>query len=129
MTVGAKGSWVSAAPAGTKLMSLLLVAYATAISLVLFQTITNNRILTRDHGLPLLFVLLQTALVFALGATGVAALDARLLFMMQAASMILFSTTLFRWLFSGGVRSLAPAVMVGILLGGLFRSAPPSCKE
>ncbi len=124
MTVGAKGSWSFLLPfRGTKLMSLLLVAYATAISTVLFQTITNNRILTPAiMGFDSLFVLLQTALVFALGAAGVAALDARLLFMMQAASMILFSTVLFRWLFSGGVRSLHLLLLVGILLGGLFRS-------
>jgi len=43
MTLGAKGSWSFILPfRGIKLLSLLLVAYAIAVSTVLFQTVTNN---------------------------------------------------------------------------------------
>lgn len=47
MTLGAKGSWSFVlAFRGVKLWALLMVAYAIAVSTVLFQTVTNNRILT-----------------------------------------------------------------------------------
>ena len=51
MTIGAKGSWSFVLPfRGTKLAAMILVAYSIALSTVLFQTITNNRILALKDG-------------------------------------------------------------------------------
>ena len=45
MTIGARGSWSFILSfRGTKLLGMVLVGYAIALSTVLFQTITNNRI-------------------------------------------------------------------------------------
>lgn len=124
LTLGAKGSWSFVlAFRGIKLATLLLVAYAVAISTVLFQTATNNRILTPAvMGFDALYVLLQTGLTFCLGNLQVSQIDPRLLFAGQALMMVILSGLLFRWLFSGALRSLHLLLLVGILLGGLFRS-------
>jgi iron complex transport system permease protein len=124
MTLGAKGSWsFILAFRGQKLATLLIVAYAIAVSTVLFQTVTGNRILTPSiMGFDALHGLAQTCLVFFLGSSGLSGLDPRLVFTAQAAIMMLFCISLFRSLFSGAIRSLHLLLLVGILIGGLFRS-------
>lgn len=124
MTLGAKGSWSFILPfRGTKLVGMVLVAYAIAVSTVLFQTVTNNRILTPSiMGFDALYALIQTTMVFFLGAQVTTAIDARLLFIVECSAMVLFSCLLYRWLFSGAVRSLHVLMLVGIIFGILFRS-------
>ena len=77
MTLGAQGRWDFVLPfRGKKLLALVLVAYAIAVSTVLFQTVVNNRILTPSiMGFDALYVLIQTVLMFSLGATRVASND------------------------------------------------------
>jgi iron complex transport system permease protein len=124
MTLGARGSWAFVLSfRGTKLAALLLVAYAIAISTVLFQTITNNRILTPSiMGFDSLYALLQTVLVFTLGAGVVSAIEPRIMFLIEVTTMVCFSLVLYRFLFSGAVRSLHLLMLVGIIFGVLFRS-------
>ena len=124
MTLDAKGSWSFVLPfRGRKLLSLVLVAYSVAISTVLFQTVTNNRILTPSiMGFDALYVLIQTGIVFFLGASALNAQDPQLRFVLEVAVMVGFSALLFRWLFVGEERSLHLLVLVGIVIGILFRS-------
>jgi iron complex transport system permease protein len=124
MVLGARGSWSFILPfRGTKLLGLALVAAAVAVSTVLFQTVTNNRILTPSiMGFDSLYVLIQTCVVFFLGSQTLGALDPRLAFIVQVAVMVAFSIVLFRWLFVNGERSLHLLVLVGIVFGILFRS-------
>ncbi|CUA99325.1 iron chelate uptake ABC transporter family permease subunit [Pannonibacter indicus] len=124
MTLGVKAGWAFILPfRGQKLASLVLVAYAVAVSTVLFQTLTNNRILTPSiMGFDALYVLLQTVLVFTLGSAFVTSLDPRLLFVGEVAIMAGFSLILFQLLFSGAIKGLHLMMLVGILLGALFRS-------
>ena len=124
MTLGAKGSWSFVIPfRGKKLISLALVAYSVAVSTVLFQTVTANRILTPSiMGFDALYVLLKTAIVFFLGAGALTSLDPQLQFVVEVVVMVVFSGLLFRWLFLGEERSLTLLVLVGIVFGILFRS-------
>ncbi|MBO0128472.1 iron chelate uptake ABC transporter family permease subunit [Agrobacterium sp. OT33] len=124
MTLGATGDWsFILAFRGVKVASLVLVAYAIAISTVLFQTITNNRILTPSiMGFDALYVLLQTLLVFFLGAQTVSAIDPRLMFCIEVAIMVGFSLVLYSFLFSGSVKGLHLLMLIGIIFGILFRS-------
>ena len=124
MTLGARGNWDFVLPfRGRKLLSLALVAYAVAVSTVLFQTVTNNRILTPSiMGFDALYILLQTAIVFFLGAGALATLNDQLQFGVEIVVMVVFSSLLFRWLFLGEERSLHLLVLVGIVFGILFRS-------
>lgn len=124
MTLGAKGSWSFVLPfRGRKLLSLALVAYAIAISTVLFQTVTNNRILTPSiMGFDALYILLKTATVFFLGPQMLALMDPHLQFGIEVVLMIGFSWLLFQWLFLSEGRSLHLLVLVGIVFGIFFRS-------
>ncbi|MFD2236866.1 iron chelate uptake ABC transporter family permease subunit [Aureimonas populi] len=124
MTLGARGSWSFILPfRGRKLLSLLLVAYSVAISTVLFQTVTNNRILTPSiMGFDALYVLIKTGLVFFLGVGALVSIDPQAQFGIEVAVMVVFSALLFRWLFLGEERSLHLLVLVGIVFGILFRS-------
>jgi iron complex transport system permease protein len=124
MTLNARGRWDFILPfRGMKVLSMVLVAYAVAVSTVLFQTVSHNRILTPSiMGFDALYVLIQTGLIFTLGSAGLAALDPRLLFGIEVAAMVAFSGLLYRWLFSGSSRSLHLLLLVGIVFGVLFRS-------
>ena len=124
MTLGAKGSWSFVLPfRGRKLVSLCLVAYSVAVSTVLFQTVTNNRILTPSiMGFDALYVLIQTAIVFFLGIGALGTLNPQAQFAVEVLVMVGFSGLLFQWLFLGEERSLHLLVLVGIVFGILFRS-------
>jgi len=124
MLVGARGNWDFVLPfRGTKLLGLVLVAYSIAVSTVLFQTVTNNRILTPAiMGFDTLFLLIQTLIVFFFTSAALGTFDARLQFLVEIGAMVGFSVLLFRWLFIGGERSLHLLVLVGIVFGVLFRS-------
>ncbi|WP_175429724.1 iron chelate uptake ABC transporter family permease subunit [Azospirillum argentinense] len=129
MTLGARGKWdFILAFRGTKVAAMVLVGYAVAVSTVLFQTITNNRILTPSvMGFDHLYRMIQTLLVFQFGSGLVASLDPRLRFGIEVASMVVFSGLLYWWLFNGAGRgdnrrSLHLLLLVGIVFGVLFRS-------
>jgi len=124
MTLNARGRWDFILPfRGMKVLSMVLVGYAIAVSTVLFQTVSHNRILTPSiMGFDALYILIQTSLVFTIGSTGLTFLDPRLLFIVNVAAMVAFSSVLYRWLFSGSSRSIHLLVLVGIVFGVLFRS-------
>ncbi|WP_244468815.1 iron chelate uptake ABC transporter family permease subunit [Devosia limi] len=124
MTLGARGSWSFVLPfRGRKLLSLIVVAYAVAMSTILFQTVTNNRILTPSiMGFDALYILIKTGLVFFLGIGALTTLDTQAQFVVEVLVMVAFSGLLFRWLFLGQERSLHLLVLVGIVFGILFRS-------
>ncbi|QJR20607.1 iron chelate uptake ABC transporter family permease subunit [Pelagibacterium halotolerans] len=124
MTVGARGSWSFIIPfRGTKVLQMILVGYAIAVSTVLFQTVTHNRILTPSiMGFDAMFVLIQTTLVFFVGGLATAMIDPMLMFLFEMLAMVAFALLLFRWLFTGQQRSLHLLVLVGIIIGTFFRS-------
>lgn len=125
MLLGAKGSWAFVLPfRGTKLLGLVLVAVSVAVSTVLFQTVTNNRILSPAiMGFDWLYVLIQTLAIFFVGWETMGTVDPRLTYMGEVVIMVGCSVALFRWLFVDGNRSLHLLVLVGIVFGILFRSS------
>ncbi|MEL4072040.1 iron chelate uptake ABC transporter family permease subunit [Ochrobactrum sp. GPK 3] len=124
MTIGAKGSWSFILSfRGTKLAAMVLVAYAIAVSTVLFQTVTNNRILTPSiMGFDALYILIQTVIVFFFGAVHVDWIGPNIRFITETVVMVLFAGSLYYWLFSGAARSLHLVMLVGIICGVFFRS-------
>lgn len=124
LLLNARGSWDFLLPfRGRKLAALAVVAVAIALSTVVFQTVTQNRILTPAiMGFDALYVLIQTGLIFGLGAGRVSALDARLVFGLELGTMVLFALLLFKWMFGPAARNLHLLMLVGIVLGTLFRS-------
>lgn len=124
MFLGAKGSWSFILKfRGIKLAGLVLVAYAIAVSTILFQTVTNNRILTPSiMGFDSLYILIQTMLIFIFGSAGVAMMDPNLRYAGEILVMIVLSGLLYRWCFVGKERNLHLLVLAGIIIGVFFRS-------
>lgn len=109
---------------GLTLATMLLVAFAASTSTLLFQTVTNNRILTPSiMGFENLFVLIQTLIIFMFGAKGIPWVGISGKFVCEALLLVLFSAVLYRWLFLGKRDNLHLVLLVGIICGTLFRSA------
>lgn len=108
---------------GLILATMLLVAFAAGVATVLFQTVTNNRILTPSvMGLEALFILIQTMLVFFVDANGFRVLGITGKFLCESALLLLFSVFLYRWLLTGVGINLHKVLLVGLVCGTLFRS-------
>ena len=108
---------------GLILATMLLVAFAAGVATVLFQTVTNNRILTPSvMGLEALFILIQTMLVFFVDADGFRVLGITGKFLCESALLLLFSVFLYRWLLTGVGINLHKVLLVGLVCGTLFRS-------
>lgn len=124
MALGANGQWAFVLPfRGGKLAAMLLVAYAVALSSVLFQTVTHNRILTPSvMGFDALYLLIQSVVVFGFGQSAGVVNHPVVAFALEELAMTAFACLLFRWLFTDAVRSLHLMMLVGIVFGLLFRS-------
>lgn len=121
--VGLRGNWEYALiRRGTNVAGMVLVAFAVAASTVLFQTVTENRILTPSiMGFDALYLLLQTALAFSMGAQAWSITAPPLKFGVEVLTMVAFSLLLYRWLFRGSTRTLHLMLLIGIVFGSVFR--------
>ncbi|QBI21997.1 enterobactin ABC transporter permease [Egibacter rhizosphaerae] len=124
LLVDISGDWGFAlALRGRKVAAMVLVAVAIAVSTVLFQTVTHNRILTPSiMGFDSLYVLLQSVGVYFLGAVALANAPPELRFAVEATMMVAFAVVLHRWLFGRHGRDLYVLVLAGIVFGTLFSS-------
>ena len=123
LTLGARGDWgFILAFRGEKLLALTVVGVAIAVSTVVFQTITANRILTPAiMGFDALYITIQTVLVFALGSTGLIALQGLLLFAVETAVMVAAASALFLFVLRRS-DDMGRMVLTGIVFGILLRS-------
>ncbi len=124
LTVNVNGYWDFALPLrGKKLMALMVVGYAIGVSTLLFQTLTHNPILTPSLlGFDSLYVLLQSLLVFFLGAISFTSINPIAKFTLEIVLMFGASLLLFRLLFSKSSQDLTRLILVGVIFGVLFRS-------
>ena len=68
---------------------MMLTGSGIAVSSVIFQTVTNNRILTPSVlGLDSLYTLLQTFIVFVFGSLQMAAIGSNMNFLLAGALMM-----------------------------------------
>jgi iron complex transport system permease protein len=124
LTVGVTGSWDYALmQRSRRIAAMVVVGVAIAVSTVLFQTVTNNRILTPEiMGFDRLFVLIQTFGVFFLGAATVTTADPRLRFAVEVVVLVAFGAVLYRSLFGRTERDVHVLVLLGVVLGSVFTS-------
>lgn len=124
LTLGVNGHWDFALPfRGRKVLAMAVVGCAIALSTVMFQTITNNRILTPSiMGFDALYMLIQTLAIFFLGSVGLIQLGEATRFGVEVVAMTGFAGALYWWLFVAVQRSLDLLVLVGIVFGVMFRS-------
>ena len=86
-----------------KIYAMILTGGAIGFSSLIFQTVTNNRILTPSIlGIDSLYVLLQTSVVFLLGSSSVIMSDGNINFIITIASMLLFSSLMYKFIFKNG---------------------------
>ncbi|MDN6332226.1 MAG: iron chelate uptake ABC transporter family permease subunit, partial [Micrococcaceae bacterium] len=119
MPAGSSGYWRIAELRGTSVVVMLVVACCQAMATVSFQTVTNNRIITPSiMGFESLYVAVQTAAVFFLGAAGVTAVQGLPQFVLQVVVMVGLSLALYGWLLSGKYANIQVMLLIGIIIGG-----------
>jgi iron complex transport system permease protein len=106
-----------------KALSIAFTAIAIAVSSTIFQTVSNNRILTPSVlGLDSLYMLVQTLIVFFLGSMNILIADKNVNFIITVLLMLFFSGLLYRFLFNKEKTDLMKLLLVGMIFGTLFQS-------
>lgn len=106
-----------------KIYAIILTGGAIGFSSLIFQTVTNNRILTPSIlGIDSLYVLLQTSVVFLLGSSSVIISNGNINFIITIAAMLLFSSLIYKFLFRTGSKNIFTLLLIGVVCGTLFES-------
>lgn len=106
-----------------KVVAIVITGGGIALSSMIFQTITNNRILTPSVlGLDSLYVLIQTFVIFVFGSSSIVVLNKNLNFFITVILMIVFSSLLYKGLFKRQRKDIMILLLVGLILGTLFQS-------
>lgn len=106
-----------------KLILMILVGGAIAASVVIFQAITTNRLLTPSiMGLDAVYMFVKVLIVFVFGVQSVFVTNLYISFLISLIVMIGFSLLLFQGIFRIGNVSVYLILLVGIILGTFFRS-------
>ncbi len=118
------GYWPYTVPSRLKkVLAMTLTGGAIAFSSVVFQTLTNNRILTPSIlGLDALYLFLQTAIIYVFGSTHLMIVNKNLNFFLCVGLMILFSVLLYTVMFERKNKHIFLLLLVGIVFGTLFKS-------
>lgn len=104
-----------------KLGTIILVGIAVGYSALIFQTITNNKILTPSiMGYESVFILFQTLIVFYYGDKTFTVLGQNDNFIVAVFLMMVFSFFLYFLLFKKSKHNIYHLLLVGLVLGTLF---------
>lgn len=107
----------------TKILAICLTGGCIAFSSIVFQTITNNRILTPSIlGLDSLYLFIQTFVVFFFGSQSLTMLNSNVNFLLSVGLMIIFSVALYYLFFRKGSQNILLLLLIGIILGSFFSS-------
>ncbi|MBD0415402.1 iron chelate uptake ABC transporter family permease subunit [Oryzicola mucosus] len=105
-----------------KLVALLQVGVSIAVSTVIFQTVTGNRIVTPSiMGLDALYLFGQMALVFALGGLGYSALNPQIKFAGEVLVLMALACALLLPMLRSRL-DMGLMLLAGVVFGVLFRS-------
>ena len=108
---------------GKQVLAIILTGGSIAFATVIFQTITNNRILTPSIiGLDSLYMLIQTFIVFVFGSMALTGMNPNVHFTLSAGLMIVFASLLFRLLLRREGNQIYFLLLVGIVFGTFFSS-------
>ncbi len=106
-----------------KVIAIALGGGCIAFTTVVFQTITNNQILTPSVlGLDSLYVLVQTVIVFLFGSTSTFIINKNYNFVLNVFVMVISSILLYKVLFEKGKNDIFFLLLVGMIFGTLFKS-------
>ncbi len=107
-----------------KVLSMVMVGWATGVATVAFQTVTHNKLLTPSiMGLDALYAFVQTLLLLVLGTTFVTQVGAVPMFALNTAIIMAATLALVGLLFGKRQRSVHVVVLAGLVLGTVLRSS------
>lgn len=119
MEFGTRKFWLIAQRRADALIAMAIVAVCQAMATVSFHTVTNNRILTPSiMGFESLYVAINTATIFFLGASGLNDAHTVPTFLMQMAVMVGLSLVLYSWLLTNRKQNMHAMLLVGVVIGG-----------
>lgn len=106
-----------------RVISIIITGGSIAFSSIIFQTITNNRIITPSVlGVDSLYGFLQSFVVFIFGTSSIVMTDGRVNFLVSSFLMILGSMILYKFLLGNGKSNIYFLLLVGTIFGTLFKS-------
>ena len=104
-----------------RLLTMIIVGISVAYSSIIFQTITNNRILTPSiMGYEAIFILFQTLIVFIYGDRAFQVINQEENFMYAVLLMLGFSLLMYLLMFSKNKQSMYFLLLTGMVFGTLF---------
>ncbi|WP_100332255.1 iron chelate uptake ABC transporter family permease subunit [Bacillus xiapuensis] len=117
-------NWEYALPKrGLKVFAIILTGASIAFATLIFQTITNNRILTPSIlGLDALYMLIQTVLVFAFGVAHLTWMTKQVNFVISVVLMVFFAGVLYKVLFKREGENIYFLLLIGLIFGTFFQS-------
>lgn len=107
-----------------KVIAIAITGGSIAFSSMIFQTVTNNRILTPSIlGLDSLYMFVQTISMFLFGASSIFMINRNVNFMVSVTIMLVGTLVLYKILFKkDGNSNIFFLLLVGTVLGTLFKS-------
>ena len=106
-----------------RVAAMVVTGCAIAYSTVVFQTITQNRILTPSvMGLDSMYEVVQTLIFFFAGSMSVWVLNKYLNFGAAILAMVLFALILYRFLFKANKHPIYLLLLIGMIIGTLLGS-------
>jgi len=107
----------------TKIIAIIIVSCAVSFSSVVFQTLTDNRILTPSiMGFEAVYFLFQTLIVFMYGDKTFTVINQKGNFFLSIIFMLGFAFILFQFLFKKEKNNLYLLLLIGLVLGTLFQT-------
>ena len=106
-----------------RVLAIALGGGCIAFSTIVFQTITNNQILTPSVlGLDSLYVLVQSVIVYVFGSSSILIANQNINFIINVGIMIVASILLYKVLFERSANNIFFLLLVGMIFGTLFKS-------
>ena len=106
-----------------KVYAIVLVGGAIGFSSLIFQTVTNNHILTPSIlGLDSLYMLANTVMIFILGSTSKWITNAKMHFGLNLILMLIASAVFYKVIFKNKNGNIFFMLLVGVIVGTLFES-------
>lgn len=107
-----------------KVIAIAITGGSIAFSSMIFQTVTNNRILTPSIlGLDSLYMFVQTISVFLFGVSSIFMTNKNVNFLLSVGVMLIGTLILYKLLFKkNGSNNIFFLLLVGTVLGTLFKS-------
>lgn len=106
-----------------RVIAIVVAGSAIAISSILFQGVTQNRIITPSiMGLDSLYGLVQTTVVFVFGSTSIILTNKSINFIITCGLMLVLAMMLFKFILKDGKGNIFFLLLVGTVIGTLFKS-------